>query len=40
MSVWRNAPVETALGAVDPDALTPREALEALYRLKGMLTSR
>ncbi len=34
------SPVETALGAVDPDALTPREALEALYRLKGMLTSR
>ncbi|MGA0533480.1 DNA mismatch repair protein MutS [Hansschlegelia sp. KR7-227] len=25
-----------ALDAVDPDALTPREALEALYRLKGL----
>jgi len=24
---------------IDPDALTPREALEALYRLKGLLTS-
>jgi DNA mismatch repair protein MutS len=26
-----------ALAAIDPDALTPREALEALYRLRGML---
>ncbi len=25
-----------ALDALDPDALTPREALEALYRLKGL----
>jgi len=24
------------LGALDPDALTPREALDALYRLKGL----
>jgi DNA mismatch repair protein MutS len=24
-----------ALDAIDPDALTPREALEALYRLKA-----
>ena len=30
-------PVETALTQIDPDALTPREALEALYRLKAML---
>ncbi len=29
--------VEAALAGIDPDALTPREALEALYRLKGML---
>ncbi len=29
--------VEAALAAIDPDALTPREALEALYRLKGIL---
>ena len=29
--------LEAALAAVDPDALTPREALEALYRLKGLL---
>jgi len=28
--------VEWALEAVDPDALTPREALEALYRLKAL----
>jgi DNA mismatch repair protein MutS len=26
-----------ALAAIDPDALTPRQALEALYRLKGLL---
>ena len=26
-----------ALAAVNPDALTPREALDALYRLKGLL---
>jgi DNA mismatch repair protein MutS len=25
-----------ALGAINPDEMTPREALEALYRLKGM----
>ena len=25
-----------ALATIDPDGLTPREALEALYRLKGM----
>jgi DNA mismatch repair protein MutS len=28
---------ETALDEIRPDELTPREALEALYRLKGML---
>ena len=26
-----------ALAAVDPDALTPREALDALYRLRALL---
>jgi DNA mismatch repair protein MutS len=26
--------VERALAAIDPDSLTPREALDALYRLK------
>jgi DNA mismatch repair protein MutS len=30
------SPVEAALEAVDPDALSPREALEALYRLKAL----
>ncbi|MFN9744443.1 MAG: DNA mismatch repair protein MutS [Betaproteobacteria bacterium] len=29
--------VEAELARVDPDALTPREALEALYRLKALL---
>jgi len=28
--------LEAALAEIDPDALTPREALEALYRLKGV----
>ena len=28
--------VDKALDAIDPDALTPREALDALYRLKNM----
>jgi len=32
--------VEAALQAVDPDALTPRDALETLYRLRGLLGSR
>ncbi len=30
-------PALQALAAVDPDALTPREALDALYRLKAVL---
>jgi hypothetical protein len=29
--------VEAELARVDPDALSPREALEALYRLKALL---
>ena len=32
--------VETALAAIDPDALSPREALEALYSLKAKLNKR
>ena len=32
-----NAPVVEALRAVEPDGLSPREALEALYRLKSLL---
>jgi DNA mismatch repair protein MutS len=31
------SPVESALSGIDPDALSPREALEALYRLKKLL---
>ncbi|SHK00773.1 DNA mismatch repair protein MutS [Roseomonas rosea] len=31
-------PLRTALEALDPDAMAPREALEALYRLKSMLS--
>ncbi len=31
--------VETALEAIDPDTLAPREALQALYRLKSMMTT-
>lgn len=30
--------VERALAAINPDALSPREALDALYRLRGLLT--
>jgi DNA mismatch repair protein MutS len=29
-------PVVSALGALDPDGLSPREALEALYALKAL----
>ncbi|MFO7483442.1 MutS-related protein, partial [Oceanibaculum nanhaiense] len=31
------SPAETALGEINPDELTPRQALDALYRLKGLL---
>ena len=31
-----SSPVEDALSAIEPDELTPREALEALYRLKAI----
>jgi DNA mismatch repair protein MutS len=30
-------PLEAALAGIDPDRLTPREALDALYRLKSLL---
>jgi DNA mismatch repair protein MutS len=33
------SPVETALAAIDPDALTPKAALDLLYSLKAMLKS-
>jgi DNA mismatch repair protein MutS len=31
--------VDEAVAALDPDAMSPREALEALYRLKGLAGS-
>jgi len=31
------SPVEDALRALEPDAMSPREALDALYRLRGLL---
>ena len=30
--------VEDALGRLDLDGMSPREAMEALYRLKGLLS--
>jgi DNA mismatch repair protein MutS len=33
----KNDKLGEALGAINPDDMTPKEALEALYRLKGML---
>jgi len=33
----RTPPALEALRAIDPDAMSPREALEALYRLKGLM---
>ncbi|HQC96746.1 MAG TPA: DNA mismatch repair protein MutS, partial [Aquabacterium sp.] len=35
-AVAEPSPVDAALAGIDPDALTPREALEALYRLKAL----
>lgn len=32
------AAIESALAAIDPDTLTPREALDALYRLRALLS--
>ena len=36
-SLAETSRVEAALAALDPDALAPREALDALYRLKALL---
>ena len=36
MTMDSTSAVETALLAINPDNLSPREALEALYRLKGL----
>jgi DNA mismatch repair protein MutS len=33
----RASPIEQALSGLTPDAMTPKEALEALYRLKALL---
>jgi DNA mismatch repair protein MutS len=30
-------PLESELAALDPDGMSPREAMDALYRLKGLL---
>jgi DNA mismatch repair protein MutS len=35
----RADPLTTAIGAIDPDRLTPREALDALYELKRLAQS-
>ena len=32
-------PLTTALGSIDPDRLTPREALDKLYELKRLAQS-
>jgi DNA mismatch repair protein MutS len=34
------APALSALEALDPDELTPKQALEALYRLRALLPPR
>jgi DNA mismatch repair protein MutS len=34
------SPLEQALAALSPDAMTPKEALEALYRLKALLADK
>ena len=33
------SPAEEALRVMDPDGMSPREAMEALYRLRAMLRS-
>lgn len=35
----RNDALETTLSQIDPDTLTPREALDLIYRLRAMLVS-
>jgi DNA mismatch repair protein MutS len=32
----KDDPLQEALAEIDPDSLTPREALEQLYRLKEL----
>jgi DNA mismatch repair protein MutS len=31
------SPLERVLGEINPDGMTPKQALEALYRLKALL---
>ena len=31
------SPAEEALRVMDPDGMSPREAMDALYRLKGLM---
>jgi len=38
--VARPSAVEAALREVNPDELTPKAALEALYRLRGLLAGK
>jgi DNA mismatch repair protein MutS len=35
--ITEQSAVDKALGTIDPDALSPREALDALYKLKKLL---
>jgi len=35
----RISALEQALAALSPDTMTPKDALEALYRLKALLAS-
>ena len=35
----RESRVEAALAQADPDSLSPRDALELIYRLRGLLNS-
>jgi DNA mismatch repair protein MutS len=37
--VAEESPALTLLDAIDPDALTPREALERLYELKRLASA-
>jgi DNA mismatch repair protein MutS len=38
MEMEASSAVETALAGINPDALSPREAMEALYQLKALAT--
>jgi DNA mismatch repair protein MutS len=38
-AVMEESPALTLLDAIDPDALTPREALERLYELKRLASA-